>query len=117
MGLDDLLKAISLGTSLARRAVELKQHIDSLRSAPPSESVQQQPPAATALDRRIADLELVARNQAARISAVESNLELATALAESLARRLNALFWIAVANAIVTTAALAVALAALLRAR
>lgn len=116
MGLDDLFKAISLGTSLARRAVELKQHIDTFRSAPPSTEYLP-PPAATALDRRIADLELLARNQAARISSLESNFELATALTESLARRLNAIFWIAVSSGIVTTAALAVALAALLRAR
>ncbi|GEM_PF-6965424 len=115
MGLDDLFKAISLGTSLARRAVELKQHIDVIRAAPPIDYAQ--PADVSAFDRRIAGLEILARNQAARISTLESSLTLVTGLAESLARRLNAIFWIALSSAIVTTAALAVALAALLRAR
>lgn len=113
MGLDDLFKAISMGTSLARRAVELKQHIDTLRSAPPIDDTQTA--GASAFDRRVADLELLARNQAARIATLESSLELVTTLTESLARRLNAIFWIALSSGIVTTAALAVALAALLR--
>jgi hypothetical protein len=115
MGLDDLFKAISLGTSIARRAVDLKQQIDSLRSAPPVDYIQ--PPAVTALDRRVAALELLARNQSARISALESSLEIASALTESIARRLNAIFWIALSSGIVTTAALALSLAALLRTR
>lgn len=115
MGLDDLFKAISLGTSLARRAVDLKQQIDSFRSAPAIDYTQ--PPNVSALDRRVADLELLARNQAARISALESSLEIASALTESIARRLNAIFWIALSSGVVTTAALAIALAALLRAR
>ena len=115
MGLDDLFKAISLGTSIARRAVDLKQQIDSLRSAPPIDYTQSAD--VTALDRRIAALELVARNQAARISALESSLEIASALTESIARRLNAIFWIALSSGIVTTAALALSLAALLRVR
>ncbi len=117
MGLDDLFKAISLGTSLARRAVDLKQQIDSLRSAPPVDYTYTQPADVTALDRRIAALELLARNRAARISALESSLEIASALTESIARRLNAIFWIALSSGIVTTAALALSLAALLRAR
>lgn len=115
MGLDDLFKAISMGTSLARRAVELKQHVDTLRSAAPIDSAPA--PDVSVLDRRVADLELLTRNQAARIATLESSLELVTTLAESLARRLNAIFWIAISSGIVTTAALAVALAALLRAR
>lgn len=115
MALDDLFKAISLGTSLARRAVELKQHIDSLRPAAPVDY--SQPADASALDRRIANLELLARNQAARITVLETSLELASTLTESLARRLNAIFWIALSSGIVTTAALALSIAALLRAR
>lgn len=115
MGLDDLFKAISLGTSLARRAVGLKQQIDSLRTAPPVDYTQ--PVDASGLDRRIAALELLAGNQAARISALESGLEIASALTESIARRLNAIFWIALSSGVVTTAALAIALVALLRAR
>jgi hypothetical protein len=115
MGLDDLFKAISLGTSLARRAVEMKQQIDSLRSAAPIDY--SQPPDVGALDRRIADLELLARNQAARISLLETSLEMASALTESLARRLNAIFWIALSSGIVTTVALALSIAALLNSR
>ncbi len=115
MALNDLFKAISLGTSLARRAVGLKQQIDSLRTAPPVDYTQ--PADVSGLDRRVATLELLARNQAARISALESSLEIASALTESLARRLNAIFWIALSSGIVTTAALAIALVALLRAR
>lgn len=115
MGLNDLFKAISLGTSLARRAVDLKQQIDSLRSAPPVDYTHSAD--VTALDRRVAALELLARNQAARISTLESGLEIASALTESIARRLNAIFWIALSSGIVTTAALALSLAALLRAR
>ncbi len=115
MGLDDLFKAISLGTSLARRAVELKQHIDTLRSAPPIDAGQAAD--VSALDRRVAFLELVARNQTARITALESSLEVASTLTESLARRLSVIFWIAISSGIVTTAALAVAIAALLHAR
>jgi predicted RNase H-like nuclease (RuvC/YqgF family) len=115
MGLNDLFKAISLGTSLARRAVDLKQQIDSLRSAPSVNYTQSED--VTALDRRVASLELLTRNQAARISALESSLEIASALTESIARRLNAILWIALSSGIVTTAALALSLAALLRAR
>ncbi|MGA9884634.1 MAG: hypothetical protein WBQ34_13030 [Candidatus Acidiferrales bacterium] len=112
MGLDDLFKAISLGTSLARRAMDLKQQVDSLRTAP---SIDYSPPTdVSAFDRRIANLELLARNQAARIIALESSLEISSALAESLARRLNAIFWIALSSGIVTTAALALSIAALL---
>lgn len=115
MGLDDLFKAISLGTSLARRAVELKQQIDSLRSGAPIDYTQ--PADAYALDHRIADLALLARNQAARITALETSLEISSALTESLARRLNAIFWIALSSGIVTTAALALSIVALLSAR
>lgn len=115
MALDDLFKAISLGTSLARRAVELKQHMDSLRPAAPINYPQAAD--ASALDRRVADLELLARNQAARITVLETSLELASTLTESLARRLNAIFWIALSSGIVTTAALALSIAALLNAR
>jgi hypothetical protein len=115
MALDDLFKAISLGTSLARRAVELKQNIDSLRSSAPVDY--HHPGDAGAFDRRIADLESLAGNQAARISALESGLEIATALTESLARRLSAIFWIALSSGIVTTAALAISIAAIVSAR
>ncbi|MGH9688229.1 MAG: hypothetical protein ACRD5K_14185 [Candidatus Acidiferrales bacterium] len=112
MGLDDLFKAISLGTSLARRAMDLKQQVDSLRAAP---SIDYSPPAdVSAIDRRIANLELLARSQAARIIALESSLEISSALVDSLARRLNAIFWIALPSGIVTTAALALSIAALL---
>lgn len=115
MGLDDIFKAISLGTSLAHRAMNLKQQVDSLRATP---EIDYSPPAdVSGLDRRIANLEQVARNQAARIIALESSLEISSALAESLARRLNAIFWIALSSGIVTTAALAIALVAFLRAR
>lgn len=115
MGLDDLFKAISLGTSLARRAMDLKQQVDSLRSTPPIDY--SQPSDLGSLDRRIADLDLLARNQAARITALESSLEIASALTETLARRLNAIFWIAISSGIVTTAALATSIVALLYAR
>ncbi|MGH9716971.1 MAG: hypothetical protein ACRD4R_09630 [Candidatus Acidiferrales bacterium] len=115
MGLDDLFKAISLGTSLARRAMDLKQQVDSLRVAPAIDY--SQTTSAGSLDRRIADLELLARNQAARITALESSLEFASSLTESLARRLGAIFWIALSSGIVTTAALAISIVALIYAR
>ncbi|MGH9740029.1 MAG: hypothetical protein ACRD4X_15810 [Candidatus Acidiferrales bacterium] len=112
MGLDDLFKAISLGTSLARRAMDLKQQVDSLRTAP---SIDYPPPTdVSGLDRRIANLEQLARNQAARVIALESSLEISSALVDSLARRLNAVFWIALSSGIVTTAALALSITALL---
>jgi hypothetical protein len=115
MGLDDIFKAISLGTSLARRAMELKQQVDSLRTAPAIDYTRTAD--VGALDQRIADLELVARNQAARIAALESSIETASTLTESLARRLSAIFWIALSSGIVTTAALAISIAALISAR
>ena len=115
MGLDDLFKAISLGTSLARRAMDLKQQVDSLRTAPAIDYTRTAD--AGTLDRRIADLELVARNQAVRINCLESSLETASALTESLARRLSAIFWIAVSSGIVTTAALAISITALIYTR
>jgi len=111
MGLDDIFKAITLGTSLARRAMDLKEQVDSLRGAPPIEYSQGAD--VGALDRRIANLELLSRNQAARISALEASLEISTALTETLARRLGAMFWIALSSGIVTTAALAISVAAL----
>jgi hypothetical protein len=115
MGLDDIFKAITLGTSLARRAMDLKQQVDSLRGAPP---IDYSPTADVgALDRRIANLELLSRNQAARISALEASLEISSTLVESLARRLGAIFWIALSSSIVTTAALAISIVALLHAR
>lgn len=117
MGLDDLFKAISLGTSLARRAMDLKQQVDSLRTAPPADYAYTPQTDVGVLDRRIADLELLARNQAARITALESGLEIASSLAESLARRLSAIFWIALSSGVVTTAALAISVAALIYAR
>lgn len=115
MGLDDLFKAISLGTSLARRAMDLKQQVDSLRAAPAIQYSQAAD--AGALDRRLADLERLTRNQAARITALESSLQIASALTESLAKRLGAIFWIAVSSGVITTAALAVSIAALVYAR
>ena len=115
MGLDDIFKAISLGTSLARRAMDLKQQVDSLRTAPPIEYTHSTD--VGGFDRRIADLELLARNHAARISALESSLEVASTLTESLARRLNAIFWIALSSGIVTTAALAISIVALISVR
>ena len=115
MGLDDIFKAISMGTSLARRAMDLKQQVDSLRGAPPIDY--SQPADVGALDRRIGNLELLARNQAARITALEAGLELSTALTETLARRLGAIFWIALSSGIVTTAALAISMVALLHVR
>jgi hypothetical protein len=114
MGLDDIFKAITLGTSLARRAMDLKQQVDSLRGAPPIDYSQAAD--VGALDRRIANLELLARNQAARITALEASLEVSSTLVESLARRLGAIFWIALSSGIVTTAALAVSIIALLHA-
>jgi len=114
MGLDDIFKAITLGTSLARRAMDLKQQVDSLRGAPPIDYSQASD--VDALDRRIANLESLARNQAARITALEAGLELSTALTETLARRLGAIFWIALSSGAVTTAALAISIAALFHA-
>jgi hypothetical protein len=115
MGLEDLFRAISLGTSIARRAVEFKQHIDTLHSAVPIDS--NQVADSGALDRRIADMELLVRNQAARITALESSLEIASKLTESLARRLSVIFWIALSSGIATTAALAIAIVAIVYAR
>jgi predicted RNase H-like nuclease (RuvC/YqgF family) len=115
MALDDIFKAISLGTSLARRAMELKQQVDSLRTAPAIDYTRTAD--VGTLDRRIADLEFVARNQAARINSLESSLEIASTLTESLARRMSTIFWIALSSGIVTTAALALSIAALIYTR
>jgi hypothetical protein len=115
MGLEDLFNAISLGTSLARRAVELKKQIDSLNSGPADDY--QRPGDLVPPERRIADLELLGRNQAARITALELGLQDASAVSESLARRLSAIFWIAVSTAGVALLAAALSIVALLRVR
>ena len=104
MGFDDILTTIALGGRLARAIVSLKKHVDALRSGATFEY--SQPSALEALDRRTADLELLASRQAARINALETGLEDASAVTDALAHRVGTIFWIALIGGTVALIAL-----------
>lgn len=110
MGLDDLFSAIALGTTLVQQVLKLKKRINGLRSEAAVEDVR---PDADALDRRMDALERLARRQAAIIKDLEIGLEDASGVTESLARRVRAIFWIAVPGGIVALLALAISIAGL----
>lgn len=109
MGLDDLFSAIALGTTLVQQVLKLKKRINGLRSNAAVEDVR--PYAVDALDRRVDALERLTRRQAAVIGDLEVGLEDASAITESLARRVRAIFWIAVPGGIVALLALAMSIA------
>jgi hypothetical protein len=114
MGFDDILTTIALGGRLARAVVSLKKHIDALRSGATFEY--SQPSAIEALDRRTADLELLASRQAARINAVETGLEDASAVTDALAHRVGTIFWIALIGGAVALIALVLSIVAMVHA-
>jgi hypothetical protein len=93
MGLDDLFTTIALGAKLTRSVISLKNHIDALRSGATFEYAP--PSVLDALDRRTADLESLASQQAARIAALETSLADASAVTDALAHRVGTIFWIA----------------------
>jgi len=111
MGLDDLFTTIALGTKLTRAVISLKKHIDTLRSGTTLEYVQ--PSVLEALDRRTADLELLASRQADRITALETSLEDASGVADALAQRVGSVFWIAVMSGTVGSIALVLSIIAI----
>lgn len=111
MGLDDLFNAIALGTTLVQQVMKLKKRINGLRSNAVVEDVQ--PDAVDALDRRVETLERLTRRQAALMKDLETGLEDASAVTESLARRVRTIFWIAVPGGIVALSALALSIAGL----
>ncbi|HXX44916.1 MAG TPA: hypothetical protein VEJ38_09320 [Candidatus Acidoferrales bacterium] len=92
IGLDDVFSTIALGTKLTRAVISLKKHIDALRSGTAREYVQ--PSVLEALDRRTAELELLASRQTDRIAALEASLEDASAVADALAERMGTVFWL-----------------------
>lgn len=111
MGFDDILTAIAWGGKLSRAVVSLKKHIDALRSGATFEY--SQPSAIDALDRRTADLELLASRQAARINALETGLEDASAVTDALAHRVGTIFWIALIGGTVALIALVLSIVAI----
>ena len=113
MGFDDILTAIAWGGKLTRAVVSLKKHIDALRSGATFEYTQ--PSVLEALDRRTADLELLASRQAARINALETGLEDASAVTDALAHRVGTIFWIALISGTVALIALALSIVAIIR--
>ena len=111
MGLDDLFSAIALGTTLVQQVLKLKKRINGLRSNAAVEDIR--PNALDELDRRVDTLERVTHRQAAAIKDLEVGLEDASAITESLARRVRAIFWIAVPGGIVALSALVISIAGL----
>lgn len=115
MGFDDILTAIALGTRLTRSVVSLKRHIDVLRSGAAPEELRSAP--IETLDRRINDLESLARRQAVRISDLELGLEDASIVTSALAQRVSAIFWIAVLSSTVALIALILSILTIAHAR
>jgi hypothetical protein len=115
LGLDDLFTTIALGTKLTRAVLSLKKHIDALGSGVTLEYGQ--PSVLDALDRRTADLESLAGQQAARISALEGGLEDASAVTDALAHRVGTIFWIALISGAVGLIASVLAIVAIAHGR
>ena len=115
MGLDDLFSTIALGAKLTRSVISLKKHIDALRSGAKVEYLQ--PSVLDALDRRTADLELLAARQADRITALETGLEDASGVADALAQRVGTVFWIALMSGTVALIALVLSIIAIAHGR
>ncbi|MGH9736568.1 MAG: hypothetical protein ACRD8A_18505 [Candidatus Acidiferrales bacterium] len=111
VGLDDFFSAIALGTTLVQQVMKLKKRINGLRSTAVVEDVR--PDAVDALDRRVDALERLTRRQAVVMKDLEIGLEDASAVTESLARRVRTIFWIAVPGGIAALSALAISIAGL----
>jgi hypothetical protein len=112
--LQEILAAISLGQRLLKSLAALRKDAASFRS----EGSQTGAAFAQldALHKRTGDLEIISREQDARIGEVESILKDSMLVTEALARRVGTIFWIALTGCATGLVALILSAIALSRA-
>jgi hypothetical protein len=91
--LSDILAALSLGRRLIGTIADLRRDIQSVRSGDARKKVRTE--RLEALESGLGELESQAKEQDARISALEQSLKDTLRATEALAERVSTIFWIA----------------------
>lgn len=111
--ISDMLDVIALGRKLIETISDLRRDIHSVRSAEGHKKVHAN--RIEAVEGRLADLELQAKEQNASVAEIEQGLTDALRAAEALAERVSAIFWIALIGCVLGIIGLLVSAVALTR--
>jgi hypothetical protein len=102
--IDNILTVFSIGQRVIKTLGALKKDVESFRS--PNEQVPAHFAQMEALDKRTAELELLAQEQDDRLREIEKSLKDALTATEALAQRVGKIFWMAMAGCALGVSAL-----------